>query len=55
MILFKLGRITNKVYGKQINNSLFRRIAPIAFILVWCGICKSDRGWLILIGDGGLL
>jgi hypothetical protein len=41
------GRIAQVVYEKQIGDSVFRRITPITCILVWCGICTSERGKLI--------
>ena len=42
------GHIASVVYGKQIGDSVFRRITPIACILVWAGICRSAPGKLIL-------
>jgi hypothetical protein len=36
------------MYGKQIGESVFRRISPVAAILVWAGICESAPGELIL-------
>jgi hypothetical protein len=42
------GHIADVVYKKQIGDSIFRRISPIAAILVWVGICESDPGELIL-------
>ena len=43
------GHIAHVVYGKQIGESVFRRISPIAAILVWAGICESVPGKLILL------
>jgi len=43
------GHVANVVYGKKIGDSVFRRITPIACILVWAGICRSEPGRLILI------
>lgn len=42
------GHVAQVVYGKQIGESVFRRITPIAGILIWAGICKAGRGKLIL-------
>jgi hypothetical protein len=42
------GHIAQVVYGKQAGDTVFRRIAPIAAILVWAGICDSAPGRLIL-------
>ena len=43
------GHIAWVVYGKQVSDSVFRRITPIACILKWAGICKSEPGKLILL------
>jgi hypothetical protein len=42
------GHIAHVVYGKQIGDSVFRRISPIAAILVWAGICEDEPGELII-------
>jgi hypothetical protein len=42
------GNIASKVYGKKIGDTVFRRITPIACILIWAGICKSEPGELVL-------
>jgi len=42
------GHIASVVYGKQIGDSVFRRITPVACILVWAGICRSEPGKLLL-------
>jgi endonuclease-3 len=42
------GHIAHVVYGKEIGESVFRRISPIAAILVWAGICESAPRELIL-------
>jgi hypothetical protein len=42
------GHIAHVVYGKQEGDSVFRRISPIAAILVWAGICDSAPGELII-------
>ncbi|MGF6952303.1 hypothetical protein QF028_004808 [Neobacillus sp. B4I6] len=43
------GRIASKVYGKQLGQNVFRRITPIACILVWSGIVENQRGKLVLL------
>ncbi len=42
------GHIAHAVYGKQIGDSVFRRISPIAAILAWAGLCDNAPGELIL-------
>jgi len=42
------GHVAHYVYGKQLEDSVFRRITPIAGILIWAGICKARPGELIL-------
>ena len=46
------GHIALVVYGKQPSNSVFRRITPIACILIWAGICADAPGELILRSKG---
>ncbi len=41
------GHIAFVVYGKQVGDSIFRRISPIAAILIWAGICEAEPGELI--------
>jgi hypothetical protein len=43
------GHIAHKVYQKELGDSVFRRITPIAGILIWAGICTSEPGELILL------
>jgi len=43
------GHIAHVVYGKQIGESVFRRVSPIAAILVWAGICEYAPRELILL------
>jgi len=43
------GHIALVVYRKDIGDSVFRRITPIACILKWSGICRSEPGKIILI------
>lgn len=42
------GHVAHKVYHKNVGDSVFRRITPIACILIWAGICVSGRGELII-------
>jgi len=42
------GHAAHAVYGKQKGESVFRRISPIANILVWSGICVNEPGILSL-------
>jgi hypothetical protein len=43
------GHIAQVVYGKRQGEAVFRRITPIAGILVWSGICEAIPGELILL------
>jgi hypothetical protein len=42
------GHIAQVVYGKRLGESVFRRITPIACILIWAGICDAAPHELIL-------
>ena len=42
------GHIAQVVYGKHRGDSVFRRITPIACILIWAGICEARPRELIL-------
>src|SRR5258707_5363758 len=42
------GHIAHVIYGQHLGESVFRRITPIACILIWAGVCKHARGQLIL-------
>jgi len=42
------GHIGHVVYGKSEGDSVFRRITPIACILIWAGVCKAEPGELVL-------
>lgn len=42
------GHIAQAVYGKKSGDSIFRRISPIAAILVWAGLCENAPGELKL-------
>lgn len=41
------GRIANEVYQRVIGESVFRRITPVACLLVWAGVCHHGIGVLI--------
>jgi hypothetical protein len=43
------GHIAQYIYNKKIKDSVFRRISPIANILVWAGICQHGNGKLSLL------
>ncbi len=45
------GRIAQVFYDKQEGDTVFRRITPIACILIWAGVCKAGRGELILLNN----
>lgn len=42
------GHVARAVYDKQLGDSVFRRITPIACILIWAGICEAAPGELVL-------
>jgi hypothetical protein len=42
------GHIAHVIYRQQIGETVFRRITPIACILIWAGVCKGARGELVL-------
>lgn len=42
------GYIAYEVYGKKLNQSVFRRITPISGILVWSNICTNEPNELVL-------
>lgn len=43
------GHVASAVYGKKPKEAVFRRITPIACILIWAGICKARPGELMLL------
>lgn len=43
------GYIASGVYGKEVGDSVFRRITPICNILIWAGLCENGKGELKLI------
>jgi hypothetical protein len=42
------GHIAHVVYGKRPGDAVFRRITPVACILIWAGICDAAPGELVL-------
>src|SRR5574341_1208601 len=42
------GHIAKVVYDKKPGESVFRRISPVAAILVWSGLCVANPGKLVL-------
>jgi hypothetical protein len=44
------GHIAAVVYGKRRGDTVFRRITPIACILIWAGMCRASPGELVLLG-----
>ncbi len=42
------GCIAKNVYEKITGESVFRRITPVACLLVWAGVCRNANGVLIL-------
>ena len=43
------GHVALVVYGKRPGDTVFRRITPIACILIWAGVCRSAPGELLLV------
>ena len=43
------GHIALVLYGKEVGDSIFRRITPVASILEWAGLCGYEPGRLILL------
>ena len=43
------GHIAYVVYGKQVGDTVLRRITPVACILIWAGVCKAAPGELMLL------
>lgn len=42
------GHVAYAVYGKRPGDMVFRRISPIAAILLWAGICRARPRELVL-------
>jgi len=45
------GYIASKIYGCKTGDSVFKRIDPIASILVWAEICENARGHVRLLQE----
>jgi hypothetical protein len=45
------GHIAHIVYDKSDWDSVFRRITPIACILIWAGVCRAEPRELVLISN----
>jgi hypothetical protein len=43
------GHIAHTIYQKSVGDSVFRRITPIACILIWAGICIHKPGELAFL------
>lgn len=43
------GHIASVVYGRVAGDSVFRRITPIACILIWAEICEAKPGKLAFL------
>jgi hypothetical protein len=43
------GHIAAVVYGKKRGDTVFRRITPVACILIWAGTCGAGPGELVLL------
>ncbi len=42
------GHIAHAVFGKKRGDSVFRRVTPIACILIWSGLCRKEPNGLVL-------
>ena len=42
------GHLAQVVYGKKAGETVFRRITPVAGILIWAGVCEPAPGELML-------
>ncbi|WP_409294062.1 hypothetical protein V1498_12545 [Peribacillus sp. SCS-26] len=42
------GYIAYKLYNKKLGDSVFRRITPVAAMLIWAGICENEGNRLVL-------
>jgi hypothetical protein len=43
------GHIALVIYNKRPGDTVFRRITPIACILVWAGICRTEPHQLVML------
>ena len=44
------GHMAAAVYGRREGDSVFRRITPVAGVLIWAGVCGHSPGELFLLG-----
>lgn len=44
------GHVARVVYGKCKGDGVFRRITPIACILIWAGVCEAASNEVVLRG-----
>jgi hypothetical protein len=44
------GHIAAVVYDRRRGDTVFRRITPVACVLIWAGICRASPGELVLLG-----
>lgn len=42
------GYVAHTVYGRQAGQTVFRRITPLACLLIWAGVCEAHPGELVL-------
>ena len=43
------GNIAAVIYGKKQGDTVFRRITPVACLLIWAGMCGHSPGELVLL------
>lgn len=43
------GHVAQVVFGKRPGDTVFRRITPIAAILIWANVCRPEPGALAII------
>ena len=43
------GHIAATVYGQRVGEAVFRRITPVACILIWAGVCRHTPGELVAL------
>jgi hypothetical protein len=46
------GHVAHVVYGRQLGDTVFSHITPIACVLIWAGVCRSEPGELALVTEG---
>lgn len=45
------GYVAHAVYGRRVGQAVFRRITPLACLLIWAGFCEATPGELKLKPD----